>query len=211
DEYPNLDEVDAIVMTGSKHNSFEDRPWINRLVEYTKKAIAHDHVKVLGICFGHQIIGRAFSVKVGRSELGWEISVSEVDLTEQGKKLFGKDKLVRRLQVFYASRKDLDVNDLQRIQQMHQDIVFECPSNVIPLGSSPLCAVQGMYVPGKFISVQGHPEYSEFIVSEIIKVRTKTGLFTGEQSADALRRVGNEHDGVEIGKVFLNFLLDEKA
>lgn len=100
---------------------------------------------------------------------------------------------------------------LQRIQQMHQDVVFECPSNVIPLGSSPLCAVQGMYVPGKFISVQGHPEYSEFIVSEVIKMRTKTGLFTGEQSADALRRVGNEHDGVAIGKVFLNFLLDDKA
>lgn len=194
-----------------EHNSFEDRPWINRLVEYTKKAIAHDHVKVLGICFGHQIIGRALGVKVGRSELGWEISVSEVDLTEQGKKLFGKDKLVRCLQVFYASRKDLDVNDLQRIQQMHQDVVFECPSNVIPLGSSPLCAVQGMYVPGKFISVQGHPEYSEFIVSEIIKMRTKTGLFTGVQSADAQRRVGNEHDGVAIGEVFLNFLLDDKA
>lgn len=79
----------------AEHNSFEDRPWINRLVEYTKKAIGDDRVRILGICFGHQIIGRALGVKVGRSEIGWEIAVSQMDLTEQGKKLFGKDKLVR--------------------------------------------------------------------------------------------------------------------
>lgn len=94
---------------------------------------------------------------------------------------------------------------------MHQDIVFDYPSDVIPLGSSPLCAVQGMYRPGKFMSVQGHPEFTDFIVTEVVKMRTQTGLFTGEQSEDALRRATNEHDGVAIGKVFLNFLIDDKA
>lgn len=52
-------------------------------------------MRILGICFGHQIIGRALEVKVGRSDVGWEIAVCDMDLTEQGKKLFGKDKLVR--------------------------------------------------------------------------------------------------------------------
>lgn len=78
-----------------EHNSFEDRPWINRLVEFTKKALEHDRVRTLGICFGHQIIGRALGVKVGRSEIGWELSVSKMDLSKRGKKLFGKNKLVR--------------------------------------------------------------------------------------------------------------------
>lgn len=52
-------------------------------------------MRILGICFGHQIIGRALEAKVGRSDAGWEIAVCDMDLTEEGKKLFGKDKLVR--------------------------------------------------------------------------------------------------------------------
>lgn len=79
----------------AEHNSFEDRLWINRLVDYTRKAIEHSRVRILGICFGHQIIGRALGTKVGRSDAGWEIAVCNMDLTDQGKKLFGKENLVR--------------------------------------------------------------------------------------------------------------------
>lgn len=78
----------------TEHNSYEDIPWINRLVDFTRKVIEHDRVRLLGICFGHQIVGRALNVKVGPSSKGWELAVCDVDLTDQGKQLFGKDKLV---------------------------------------------------------------------------------------------------------------------
>lgn len=90
---------------------------------------------------------------------------------------------------------------------MHRDIVFEYPADVIPLGSSPRCAVQGMYSPGHFITVQGHPEFTGEIVSEIVELRTEAGVFSKEQSEDALNRAGEPHDGVAIGMVFLKFLL----
>lgn len=91
---------------------------------------------------------------------------------------------------------------------MHQDIVFSCPPGVTLLGSSPRCAVQGMYSPGRFITVQGHPEFTEEIETEIIQSRTKTGVFSEDQARDALSRAGNEHDGVAIGAKFLLFLLE---
>lgn len=91
---------------------------------------------------------------------------------------------------------------------MHQDIVFNCPSNVTLLGSSPRCAVQGMYSPGQFITVQGHPEFNGEIETEIIQTRTKAGVFSKDQARDGLNRVGNEHDGVSIGTTFLKFLLE---
>lgn len=99
---------------------------------------------------------------------------------------------------------------MQRIQQMHQDIVYDYPPNVVPLGSSPRCAVQGMYSPGKFLTVQGHPEYTASMVSDIVNMRAQLGVFSKEVSQDALDRVNNEHDGVEIGVVFLNFLLEDR-
>lgn len=189
EEYPNLEDIDAILMTGSRHNSFDDIPWINRLVEFTRKVLAQDRVRIIGVCFGHQILGRALGVKVGRNDAGWEISVCDVDLTEKGKELFQRDKL--------------------RLQQMHRDIVFYYPPDVVPLGSSPCCAVQGMYSSRRFITVQGHPEFTEEIVSEILQSRRAAGIFTEDEYKDAIARVGNEHDGIAVGMAFLRFLMEE--
>lgn len=81
--------------TKIEHNSFEDIPWINRLVEFTQQVLAQDRVRILGICFGHQILGRAMGAKVGRSDQGWEIAVCDMELTEKGKEVFGLEKIVR--------------------------------------------------------------------------------------------------------------------
>lgn len=93
--YPDLASVDAILISGSKHSAYLDEPWINRLVEFTRAALATEgRVKVIGVCFGHQIVGRAAGVKVGVNEKGWEVSVTEIRLSEKGKEIFGSDTLV---------------------------------------------------------------------------------------------------------------------
>lgn len=102
--YPSLEEIDAILITGSKHNAFDNDEWILTLVEYTRKALEQDRkVKVIGVCFGHQIVGRALGVHVDRSNNGWEISVTEMRLCEKGKELFGKDTLVGCPSPFFFS------------------------------------------------------------------------------------------------------------
>jgi GMP synthase-like glutamine amidotransferase len=52
-------------------------------------------VRLIGVCFGHQIIGRTMGVKVDRSDKGWETSVVAVDLTKRGQEIFGRSSLVR--------------------------------------------------------------------------------------------------------------------
>lgn len=92
---------------------------------------------------------------------------------------------------------------------MHQDIIYSYPQNVTPLGSSPRCEVQGMYLKGRFITIQGHPEFTDEIVTEIIHSRAQLGILTKEEAQDALARVGNRHDGVAVGAAFLRFLLED--
>jgi GMP synthase - Glutamine amidotransferase domain len=91
--YPDPDTVDAILISGSKHNAFDNDEWIVRLVDYVRDVVQNQpRIKVIGICFGHQIVGRALGAKVGRSDKGWEISVTETKLTEKGKEIFGGKK-----------------------------------------------------------------------------------------------------------------------
>jgi GMP synthase-like glutamine amidotransferase len=92
---------------------------------------------------------------------------------------------------------------------MHKDIVFEYPDGVEKLGASPRCLVQGMYKKNEFISVQGHPEFTEGIMIELVKTRNKQGIFDDTQAKDALTRSGEHHDGVNIAKAFLRFLLED--
>ena len=92
---------------------------------------------------------------------------------------------------------------------MHRDAVYECPEGVEKLGGSPRCLTQGMYAKGKFISVQGHPEFTQQIVSEIVENRHEQGIFTDEMYEDAMARVGAAHDGVTVAAAFLRFLLED--
>ncbi len=97
--YPSLDAIDAILITGSRYNSFDSDPWIVRLVEYVRSALADGKVKVVGVCFGHQIVGRVLGVPVDRSLGGWEVSVTDVELTEQGKAFFGLETMASFLSI----------------------------------------------------------------------------------------------------------------
>lgn len=95
--YPSLDEIDAVLITGSRHDAFEDGEanWIANLTEFVRRALEHDRrLRVVGVCFGHQVVARALGVPVGRSPRGWEVSVTEVKLTEKGREVFGRDTLV---------------------------------------------------------------------------------------------------------------------
>ncbi|KAK4096535.1 class I glutamine amidotransferase-like protein [Parathielavia hyrcaniae] len=186
-EYPSLDDVDAILITGSKYNAFDDDEWITTLVEFVRKALLHDRVKIVGICFGHQIVARALGALVSRSDHGWEVSVTETRLTEKGRKLFG-------------GRKTLN------IQQMHRDQVFGVPAGAELLASTDKCPNHGFVIPNRVITVQGHPEFTEDVMGEILELRHDSGLFTDQTYRSGVARNGDHHDGVFMAQAFIKFL-----
>lgn len=69
-------------------SAYEDIPWINRLVDFTSQIPSKNpHLKLIGICYGHQIIARAFGGTVEKNKKGWELGVRSVTLTDLGKRL----------------------------------------------------------------------------------------------------------------------------
>jgi len=128
-------------------------------------------------------------VKVDRSDRGWEVSVTPVALTERGKEIFGLENL--------------------NIFQMHKDIVYEYPKEVEQLAYTDKCATQGMYIKGKLITVQGHPEFTEEIVKELLEARHASGVFDYETFKDGMGRVNKNHDGVIVAQAFLKFIMED--
>lgn len=183
ESYPPLEEIDAILISGSGSCAFDNAPWIIKLVEFTRMVLAEQtRVRVIGICFGHQIVARALGAKVARNPQGWEASVVPVQLSPQGKTLFG-------------GRDTLD------ICQMHLDIVTELPRGVQLLGSTPLDKVHSMYVTKRLITIQGHPEYNGEIVSELLVLRVPKDILE-----ETMARANDKHDGLEFGVAVLKFL-----
>ena len=63
-----------------------------------------------------------------------------------------------------------------------------------------------MYIPRKLITVQGHPEFNQEIVTELLIARHEQGIFDDATFEDGMQRVGRPHDGVLVATAFLRFL-----
>ena len=68
-ELPEVDAVDAIVVTGSHHNTCEELPWMARL-KTLLQACAAAGKPVVGACFGAQLAAEAFGGAVSKNPCG---------------------------------------------------------------------------------------------------------------------------------------------
>lgn len=95
------------------------------------------------------------------------------------------------------------------LQQMHRDIVTKAPPHAQVVGSNEICEIQAMYEPGKYFSVQGHPEFNQVTVETVLRTRLDQGIVPQEYGADAMRRAALPHDGLVIGAAIIDFFGDK--
>lgn len=104
------------------------------------------------------------------------------------------------------SEYSVGADDQKAIHQMHHDIICSYPPGVSALGMSSVCEVQGMFVPGKLLTLQGHPEFHDEIMLELLKASKDLGFEDEALIDDAMSRVNNKHDGTLIAAILLKFV-----
>jgi GMP synthase-like glutamine amidotransferase len=66
-----------------------------------------------------------------------------------------------------------------------------------------------MYIPKRVMTVQGHPEFTEEIMRELLVSAHASGFFDEDLFEDSMRRVDKYQDGVVVAQAFLRFLLED--
>lgn len=82
------------------------------------------------------------------------------------------------------------------------------PEGVEPLAHTDKCVNHAMYIPRRVITIQGHPEYTDGILGEILIARNESGVIDDESFKSAMARLKNKHDGVLVARAFLRFLME---
>ncbi|CAG9979424.1 unnamed protein product [Clonostachys byssicola] len=186
---PGKDEIDCVLVSGSnEHDASGDSAWTLRVVEYLRDLYSNSNVALIGFCFGHQLIGRALGMQPRRNPNGWELSLCDVSLGEVGSKLFGRDTLPLHL--------------------LHRDMLpASAPPGVELLGGSDLCPNQGLYVPGRLLTLQAHPEFDAFVMNYALNWRCERELIGRDQWRRGLDVCGLEHAGGLVSEVVWRVLL----
>jgi len=152
-EFPNdIEAYDLLIITGSAHGVYEGHDWIAPLEDIIRKAYAK-HVKLLGLCFGHQIIAQALGGTVVKSDKGLGVGVMDYHFTDDAQS---------------PSRVSLCA--------WHQDQVISPPKDAKTILTSDFCPYAGLEYGDRVLSFQPHPEFSKAFVQSLINLRRTTTL-----------------------------------
>jgi GMP synthase-like glutamine amidotransferase len=78
---PDVGRHAAYLVTGSSAGVYEDLPWIAKLTTFLRAA--KGRARLVGICFGHQIMAEAFGGRVEKSAKGWGVGLHNYPIVQR--------------------------------------------------------------------------------------------------------------------------------
>ena len=144
------EEQDAYIVTGSPAGVYDPLAWIAPLKQFLRSAKGKS--KLVGICFGHQVMAEAFGGHVSKSELGWGIGLQSYHV--------------------YARAAWMDEVTHFSIPVSHQDQVIHPPPDTRVLAGSDFNSFGLLeYTDQPAISFQCHPEFDPAYAKALIESR----------------------------------------
>ncbi|MDH3903035.1 MAG: glutamine amidotransferase [Xanthomonadales bacterium] len=159
---PAPDGLAGIVITGSPAMVSAKLDWSERTSRWLHQAV-QTNVKILGVCYGHQLLAHALGGVAGTNPAGRQIGTVNSHLIDN----IAKDPLLGFLPKRFTA------------QASHSEVVLQLPPGAQRLATSPLDENFAIRFSENAWGVQYHPEFSAPVMSDYIHYR-----------ADALREEG---------------------
>ena len=175
----------AYLITGSPAGVYDPLPWIDPLQRFIRSA---GDSKMIGICFGHQVMAEALGGHVEKSDKGWGAGLHRYAIVR--------------------SEPWIDSAATIAAPASHQDQVVVQPPNTDVVAASdftPLAALAWTDRPA--ISFQFHPEFSPAFAKALIAQRFDT---VSDPDA-AIASLDAPNDNARVGQWIRNFLNGETA
>ena len=134
----NADEL--YLIPGSLDSAYDDKPWIVALVRWIEQAYSRG-AKMMGVCFGHQVIARALGGEVRPYEGGMGVGVRASRVLDG------------QMQAYFPRQE-------MRLLYSHHDQVMVLPQGAELCATSEFCKNESFRIGNQVITFQGHPEFT---------------------------------------------------
>ncbi len=184
-EYPeDINEVEAYFITGSSASAYDDLAWIHQLCDFVR-VLDKQKKKMIGLCFGHQLIAHALGGKVALSGKGWNIGIKTVSLTNIGQQQLGKFTSFNLI-------------------NSHRDQVLKLPKDCITLAGNTFCPIYMYQKEQHIFSIQGHIEMTKAYAAQLYQLREH--LFEPTLYQQAIKSFDASHDYQLVTKWITDFI-----
>ena len=180
------DAFPAYLVTGSPAGVYEDHAWIEPLKDFLRAA--KGRAKIVGICFGHQIMAEAFGGRVEKSARGWGVGLQTLEIV--------------------ARRPFMNGEAAVSVPASHQDQIVVPPPTAEVLAGS-LFSPYGIlaYTDQPALSMQFHPEFEPAFAKALIESR-RDRLPDPEAAIASLE---GPNDRACVGEWIRRFLAEDQA
>jgi GMP synthase-like glutamine amidotransferase len=179
-----IDEVDAYLITGSRFGVNDGFPWITALEEFVLR-LHQAQKKMIGICFGHQLIAKILGGKVSKWPGGWSVGMLQ-------------NIISRHKTWMNPTQKEFN------LLVSHQEQVIELPKKAEIIASSKFCPHYMTQIGTHILTVQGHPEFTKAYSLDLMLLRQS--ILGEELFKQGIHSLGLPEDNALIAQWIINFL-----
>lgn len=183
---PEIKEISSVIITGSHSMVTDNSLWSNEVASWLRN-LENKHIPVLGICYGHQLLAKAFGGVVDYHTRGKEFGTVQIELTGKGE----KDPLFSVLPAEFKGH------------VAHSQSIISLPENSYILAKNSFEGNHGVRFKENIWGVQFHPEFNKDVALAYIN-ELESSLAKDGYNIEFLRASVEEHSyGVALLKRFL--------